>query len=107
MNGHVLAGWEPPGSQNDGGRSSLAEIHELSAVRLRDALKSGELSALQAADHFLRRIEEQNPHLGAFITVTVEQARRDAAASTSATPSAAGAATRCPRCTACPSRSRT
>jgi amidase len=58
----------------------LAEIHELSAVRLRDALHSGELSALQAADHFLRRVEVQNPHLGAFITITAEQARKDAAA---------------------------
>jgi amidase len=58
----------------------LAEIHELSAVQLRDALRSGELSARQATDHFLDRIEAQNPHLGAFITVTAEQARKDAAA---------------------------
>lgn len=58
----------------------MAEIHELSAVQLRDALRSGELSARQATDHFLDRIEAQNPHLGAFITVTAEQARKDAAA---------------------------
>jgi amidase len=57
----------------------LAEIHELSAVELRDALHSGELSARAATDHFLGRIEAQNPHLGAFITVTAEQAQKDAA----------------------------
>ncbi|WP_456507738.1 amidase [Arthrobacter sp. TE12232] len=58
----------------------MAEIHELSAVQLRDALRSGELSARQATDHFLDRIEAQNAHLGAFITVTADQARKDAAA---------------------------
>jgi amidase len=56
----------------------LAEIHELSAVALRDALRSGELSARQAAAHFLDRIAADNPHLGAFITVTAEQALQDA-----------------------------
>ena len=58
----------------------MAEIHELSAVELRDALRSGELSARAATDHFLDRIDAQNPHLGAFITVTAEQAQKDATA---------------------------
>ncbi|WP_211882888.1 amidase [Pseudarthrobacter albicanus] len=58
----------------------MAEIHELSAVQLRDALRSGELSARQAAGHYLERIDAGNPHLGAFITVTAEQALQDAAA---------------------------
>ncbi|MEQ4519950.1 amidase [Pseudarthrobacter sp. B907] len=58
----------------------MAEIHELSAVGLRDALRSGELSARQATAHFLDRIADNNPHLGAFITVTAEQALADAAA---------------------------
>ncbi|SKC00626.1 amidase [Arthrobacter sp. 49Tsu3.1M3] len=58
----------------------MAEIHELSAVELRDALRSGELSARAATDHFLDRIDAQNPHLGAFITVTADQARKDATA---------------------------
>ncbi|WP_346958365.1 amidase [uncultured Arthrobacter sp.] len=56
----------------------MAEIHELSAVALRDALRSGELSARQAAAHYLDRIASENPHLGAFITVTAEQALKDA-----------------------------
>ncbi|MEO5779103.1 MAG: amidase [Arthrobacter oryzae] len=56
----------------------MAEIHELSAVHLRDALRSGELSARQAAEHFLDRINAENPRLGAFITVTADQALTDA-----------------------------
>ncbi len=58
----------------------MADIHELSAVELRDALRSGDLPARQAARHFLDRITAQNPQLGAFITVTAEQGMLDAAA---------------------------
>lgn len=58
----------------------MAEIHELSAVELRDALRSGELSSRQATGHFLDRIAAENRYLGAFITVTAEQALLDAAA---------------------------
>ncbi len=61
----------------------MAEIHELSAVALRAALRSGELSAREAAAHFLDRIAAENPHLGAFIAVTAEQALRDAGAADS------------------------
>ena len=57
----------------------MAEIHELSAVELRESLRTGELSARQASGHFLDRIAAGNPHLGAFITVTAEHALRDAA----------------------------
>jgi amidase len=57
----------------------LADIHELSAVGLRDALHSGGLSAREVTEHFLARIEALNPGLGAFITVTGEQALADAA----------------------------
>jgi amidase len=69
-----------PGSGNGWNPYPLVEIHELSAVRLRDALRTGELSARQATDHFLDRIEADNARLGAFVTVTAEQARKDAAA---------------------------
>ncbi|MFJ5697311.1 amidase [Arthrobacter sp. NPDC093139] len=58
----------------------MTEIHCLSAVRLRDALRSGDLSAREAADHFLRRIEAVNPRLGAFITVTADMAMAESAA---------------------------
>lgn len=58
----------------------MAEIHELSAVDLRDALRSGELSSRQTTEHLLDRISAENPHLGAFITVTADQALLDATA---------------------------
>ncbi|HAG59223.1 MAG TPA: amidase, partial [Arthrobacter bacterium] len=46
----------------------------------RDALRAGEVSAQEVTAHFLDRIAAQNPLLGAFVTVTAEQARADAAA---------------------------
>jgi len=58
----------------------LAEIHELSALALRDALRTGDLSARETTAHFLARIEAGNHLLGAFVTVTAEQAMADAAA---------------------------
>jgi amidase len=52
----------------------LAELHDLSAVALRDTLRKGEVSSAEVATHFLGRIERHNPLLGAFVTVTAEQA---------------------------------
>ena len=65
-------------------RAALTELHELSAVALRDLLRQGHVSAAEAAGHFLARIEQQNPLLGAFVTVTAEQAMVDARAADSA-----------------------
>lgn len=50
----------------------------MTAVDLRDALASGELSAREATAHFLSAIESRNKQLGAFVTVTAEQALTDA-----------------------------
>ena len=58
----------------------MADLHDLSAVELRGALQAGTVSAREAAGHFLDRIGDGNGHLGAFITVTAEQALQDAAA---------------------------
>lgn len=57
----------------------MADIHELTAVALRDALHSGGLSAREVTEHFLARIAARNPGLGAFITVTAEQSLAEAA----------------------------
>jgi amidase len=65
-------------------RAALTELHELSAVALRDLLRQGHVSAAEAAGHFLARIEQQNRLLGAFVTVTAEQAMKDARAADSA-----------------------
>lgn len=47
------------------------------ALELRDALRTGEVSAREAATHFLRRIAERED-LGAFIAVTAELALAEA-----------------------------
>ncbi|MBT2534050.1 amidase [Arthrobacter sp. ISL-48] len=58
----------------------MAEIHELSAVRLCAALQAGDLSAREVSAHYLARIDSKNKLLGAFVTVTAEQAIADAGA---------------------------
>ncbi|HKU02096.1 MAG TPA: amidase, partial [Arthrobacter sp.] len=58
----------------------MPELHELSALALRELLRSGAVSAAEAATHFLERIGRENPLLGAFITVTADQALEQAAA---------------------------
>ncbi|WP_285246744.1 amidase [Pseudarthrobacter sp. efr-133-R2A-89] len=52
----------------------MAELHELPALDLRNLLRGGTVSAAEATAHFLARISQQNPLLGAFITVTPDQA---------------------------------
>ena len=56
----------------------MAEIHELGATELRQVLAGGHASAVEVAEHFLARIEQRNRSLGAFVTVTAEQAMKDA-----------------------------
>ncbi|TLM88112.1 amidase [Pseudarthrobacter sp. NamE5] len=58
----------------------MAELHELPAVALQDQLRQGKVSATEATAHFLARIEQQNPLLGAFIRVTADQAMDQARA---------------------------
>jgi amidase len=60
-----------PGSRT---QATVAELHELGAVELRDLLRRGAVSAGEAAAHFLARIADRNPLLGSFVTVTGEQA---------------------------------
>lgn len=55
----------------------MSETLPDSAVALRDALRSGEVSAREAAEHFLRRIDER-ADLGAFVSVTGERALDEA-----------------------------
>ncbi|HET7415040.1 MAG TPA: amidase [Arthrobacter sp.] len=55
-------------------------IHDLSALQLRDSIRSGQISSQQAVAHFLKRIESLNDSYGAFISVNAESALREAAA---------------------------
>ncbi|WP_245413194.1 amidase [Arthrobacter celericrescens] len=56
----------------------MAELHDMGAVELRDGLAAGDMSAREVATHFLSRIAARNHLLGAFVTVTAEQALLDA-----------------------------
>ncbi|MCC9177140.1 amidase [Arthrobacter sp. zg-Y750] len=54
--------------------------HEMTAVELRDELAAGRLGAEEVTTHYLQRIEELNPALGAFLTPTPELAVAEARA---------------------------
>ena len=56
----------------------MSELHDLSALTLRDALARGAVSAREVTEHFLRRIDALNPDLGSFITITHDDALRAA-----------------------------
>ncbi len=54
------------------------ELHELSAVELADAIRQGDVSAVEAVDHVVHRIAELDDRLRAFVTVDVNGARKAA-----------------------------
>lgn len=57
----------------------MAQLHDLSAVELAAAVRGGEVSPTDLVEHYLARIERLDGELGAFITVTAEAAREQAA----------------------------
>ncbi|MGC5615000.1 amidase [Georgenia sp. Z1491] len=58
----------------------MAQIHELPALDLAAAIRSGQVSPTEVADHTLRRIESLDQHVGAFIHVAADRALDDARA---------------------------
>ena len=56
----------------------MTALHELTALAQRDAIARGELGSRELTSYYLSRIEELNPRLGSFITVTADQALREA-----------------------------
>lgn len=56
----------------------MAEIHELTALQLADAVRRREVSPVEVADHTLERAERLGDRVGAFVTLTPELARRQA-----------------------------
>ncbi|WP_022901639.1 amidase [Humibacter albus] len=56
----------------------MAELHELTALAQWELLQKNEVTPRELADHYLGRIEELNPRVGAFVTVTPEAARERA-----------------------------
>ncbi|XVQ07155.1 amidase [Spirillospora sp. CA-255316] len=56
------------------------ELWRLPAHESGRLIEAGELSPVELTEAILQRIDELNPHLDAFLTVTPERARRDARA---------------------------
>ncbi len=48
-------------------------MHQFTATQLRDAFLKGEIKAIAIAEHFLKRVENYNPDLGAFLSVLGER----------------------------------
>ena len=51
------------------------ELHDLTALEQGAAIRAGETSTAELVEHYLTRIERLSEALGAFVTVTGEQAR--------------------------------
>ena len=58
----------------------MTAIHELTALQQGEAIRAGELSPGELANHYLDRIAAIDAGIGAFVTVTDELARKQAAA---------------------------
>ncbi|MFS8582438.1 MAG: Asp-tRNA(Asn)/Glu-tRNA(Gln) amidotransferase subunit GatA, partial [Limnochordales bacterium] len=50
------------------------ELHDLTVRELRQRLAAKEVSSAEVTEHVLRRIEQLDPHVGAYLTVTADQA---------------------------------
>ena len=57
----------------------MTDLHERTAVELREALLGGSLSPVALTEHYLARVDARNAALGAFATVTPDAARARAA----------------------------
>ncbi len=58
----------------------MTELHELTAVRQRRMLETGDLRPTELVAHYLERIDALNPNLHAFTTVTADASLERAAA---------------------------
>jgi amidase len=52
----------------------VSQLHELTALEQGDAIRAGEVSPTELAEHYLARIEALDKSLGAFVTVTAAEA---------------------------------
>src|SRR5262245_28246971 len=66
----------PPGRRE----TMSASLADLSLVELRRALRARETTAVAVAEAVLARVEERDPHVHAFATVTADAARAAARA---------------------------
>jgi amidase len=57
----------------------VSDLHELTAAEQLRALRTRELCSRDLTEHYLERIDRLDPELGAFVTVTADLAREEAA----------------------------
>ncbi|MCU1672178.1 MAG: amiB [Frankiales bacterium] len=57
----------------------MTQLHDLTALEQAAAVRSGETSSADLVDHYATRIAEHDGQIGAFVTLTVDQARQQAA----------------------------
>jgi len=60
--------------------ADLGDLHDLTALAQREALRRGELTSVELVTHYLDRIQRYGPAIGAFVEVTAERALTAAAA---------------------------
>ena len=58
----------------------MSDLHDLTALEQRDALRRKDFSAAELTEHYLERIDRYGEELGAFVEVTPDLARREASA---------------------------
>lgn len=56
----------------------MPEIHELTALELAEAIRGGELSAVEVLEHFYGRVERLDPQLNAFLRLARDRALSEA-----------------------------
>jgi len=66
----------------------VTQIHDLTVADLAAAVRRRELSPVEITEHYLDRIDARNADVGAFFTVTADEAREQAAAAEKAVTSA-------------------
>ena len=66
----------------------MTQLHDLTALEQGELIATGKLSPVELTDHYLERTERLNPALGAFVTVTPELARAQAAEAEAEVPAA-------------------
>ena len=57
----------------------MTELHDLSALEQAAAVRSGETSAADLVEHYAQRIDKLDGDIGAFVTLTLDAARGQAA----------------------------
>ena len=60
----------------------MNQLHDMTALEQAAAIKAREVSPTELVEHYLDRIDRLDDQLGAFVTVTADAAREDAARAT-------------------------